>query len=105
MQNTRMTKLIPYDATRRAEAVRMVAEFFADHFSVSEYTEVAITPERLQAADEDFDDWLEKDSATVFFIEDNGVINTILTSIGLEPLKMINTQGAVIFGMVYNFLP
>ena len=38
-------------------------------------------------------------------IEDNGVINTILTSIGLEPLKMINTQGAVIFGMVYNFLP
>ena len=38
-------------------------------------------------------------------IEDNGVINTILTSIGLEPIRMINTQGAVIFGMVYNFLP
>jgi spermidine/putrescine transport system permease protein len=38
-------------------------------------------------------------------IEDNGVINSVLTAIGLEPIKMINTQGAVIFGMVYNFLP
>lgn len=38
-------------------------------------------------------------------IEDNGVINSILTAIGLEPVRMINTQGAVIFGMVYNFLP
>ena len=38
-------------------------------------------------------------------IEDNGVINTLLAAIGLEPLQMINTQGAVIFGMVYNFLP
>lgn len=36
---------------------------------------------------------------------DTGVINTILTSIGLEPAKMINTGGAVILGMVYNFLP
>ncbi|MBQ9745528.1 MAG: ABC transporter permease [Clostridia bacterium] len=38
-------------------------------------------------------------------IEDNGVINTLLAAIGLEPLQMINTQGAVIFGMVYNFQP
>lgn len=36
---------------------------------------------------------------------DSGVINTILTSIGLEPAKLINTSGAVILGMVYNFLP
>lgn len=36
---------------------------------------------------------------------DSGIINTILTSIGLEPAKLINTGGAVILGMVYNFLP
>lgn len=36
---------------------------------------------------------------------DSGVINTILTAIGLDPLKLINTGGAVILGMVYNFLP
>ena len=47
MKNSRTTKLIPYDASRRAEAVQMVAEFFADHFSVSEYTEAAITSEQL----------------------------------------------------------
>lgn len=38
-------------------------------------------------------------------IEDTGIINNFLRSIGLEPLKMIGTSGAVIFGMVYNFLP
>jgi spermidine/putrescine transport system permease protein len=38
-------------------------------------------------------------------IEDNGVINTFLMKLGLEPLTMINTEGAVIFGMVYNYLP
>lgn len=36
---------------------------------------------------------------------DSGVINTALTAIGLEPVKLINTSGAVILGMVYNFLP
>ncbi|MCM1285270.1 MAG: ABC transporter permease [Acetobacter sp.] len=36
---------------------------------------------------------------------DTGVINTILTSIGIEPIKLLNTSGAVILGMVYNFLP
>ena len=38
-------------------------------------------------------------------LRDTGIINTILTSIGLEPVKLINTGGAVILGMVYNFLP
>ena len=38
-------------------------------------------------------------------LEDSGVINKILTTIGLEPVHMINTPGAVILGMVYNFLP
>ena len=36
---------------------------------------------------------------------DSGVINTILSAIGFDPVKMINTSGAVILGMVYNFLP
>lgn len=36
---------------------------------------------------------------------DTGIINTVLTSLGLEPAKLLNTGGAVILGMVYNFLP
>lgn len=36
---------------------------------------------------------------------DTGVINTALKAIGLDPVKLINTGGAVILGMVYNFLP
>lgn len=36
---------------------------------------------------------------------DTGIINTIMTSLGSEPVKLINTGGAVILGMVYNFLP
>ncbi len=38
-------------------------------------------------------------------LEDNGLINTLITSLGLEPLQLINTRGAVVLGMVYNFLP
>ena len=38
-------------------------------------------------------------------LEQNGLINNALAAIGLNPLKMIGTPGAVIFGMIYNFLP
>ncbi len=38
-------------------------------------------------------------------LEDTGFINSLLTAIGLEPVHMINTSGAVVLGMVYNFLP
>lgn len=38
-------------------------------------------------------------------LDDNGLINTFLMHIGLEPLQLINTRGAVVLGMVYNFLP
>lgn len=38
-------------------------------------------------------------------IETNGFINTILVSLGFDKLQMINTPGAVIFGMVYNYFP
>ncbi len=38
-------------------------------------------------------------------LDRNGVINTILRFFHLPTLNLINTQGAIIFGMVYNFLP
>ncbi|MGM9665870.1 MAG: ABC transporter permease [Eubacteriales bacterium] len=38
-------------------------------------------------------------------LEDTGIINTLLGKIGLGPIHMINTAGAVILGMVYNYLP
>ena len=41
----------------------------------------------------------------VTIMERNGVINSILMKAGLEPLNMIGTPGAVIFGMVYNYIP
>ncbi|MBQ9885431.1 MAG: ABC transporter permease [Lachnospiraceae bacterium] len=38
-------------------------------------------------------------------LDKNGVINNILSFIGLPSLNMINTTSAIVFGMVYNFLP
>ena len=38
-------------------------------------------------------------------LERNGIINTLLSKIGAEPLTLIGTPGAVIFGMVYNYIP
>ncbi len=38
-------------------------------------------------------------------MNDTGIINNILNSLGLPTVHMINTPFAVIAGMVYNFLP
>ena len=38
-------------------------------------------------------------------LERNGIINNLLANFGIEPLKMIGTPGAVIFGMIYNYIP
>lgn len=38
-------------------------------------------------------------------LEDTGFINQFLMKIGLDGVHMINTSGAVVLGMVYNFLP
>lgn len=38
-------------------------------------------------------------------LENNGLINRFLSLFGIGPLTLINTQGAVILGMVYNFIP
>lgn len=38
-------------------------------------------------------------------LENEGLINKFLEMLGMGPLQMINTQGAVVLGMVYNYLP
>ncbi len=38
-------------------------------------------------------------------LENNGIINQIFGVFGLGPFEMINTQGAVVLGMVYNYIP
>ena len=43
--------------------------------------------------------------ALSFLLEDTGFLNNILGFFGIDGVTLINTPGAVIFGMVYNFLP
>ena len=43
--------------------------------------------------------------AWVGLLQDTGIINNFLASIGLPRLQLIRTPGAVILGMVYNYLP
>ena len=43
--------------------------------------------------------------AWVGLLQDTGIINNILAAIGLPRLRMIRTPGAVVLGMVYNYLP
>lgn len=41
----------------------------------------------------------------ITILGESGVINTFLGLFGIAPVQMLNTGGAVILGMVYNFLP
>lgn len=43
--------------------------------------------------------------AWMTLLGNNGIINNIFGFFGLGPFKMLNTQGAVVLGMVYNYLP
>ena len=43
--------------------------------------------------------------AWVGLLQDTGIINNLLGLIGIGPIHMIRTPGAVILGMVYNYLP
>ena len=43
--------------------------------------------------------------AWVGLLQDTGIINNLLEAIGLPRLQLIRTPGAVILGMVYNYLP
>jgi len=38
-------------------------------------------------------------------LQDDGIINRVLTFFGLGPVTMLHTSFAVILGMVYNFIP
>lgn len=41
----------------------------------------------------------------MILLQDTGIINTALSFFKLPELHMINTQGAVVLGMVYNYIP
>ena len=43
--------------------------------------------------------------AWVGLLQDTGIINNILDAIGIGRLQLIRTPGAVVLGMVYNYLP
>jgi spermidine/putrescine transport system permease protein len=43
--------------------------------------------------------------AWMTLLGNNGIINHLFGMIGLGPFKLINTSGAVVLGMVYNYLP
>ena len=43
--------------------------------------------------------------AWVGLLQDTGIINNFLGKLGVGPIRMIRTPGAVILGMVYNYLP
>ena len=43
--------------------------------------------------------------AWVGLLQDTGIINNLLAGMGLPRLSLIRTPGAVILGMVYNYLP
>lgn len=43
--------------------------------------------------------------AWVTILSKNGIINVVLRSLGFEGLDLLYREGAVILGMVYNFLP
>ena len=43
--------------------------------------------------------------AWMSLLEDNGLINALFVNLGLPRLHMINTAGAVVLGMVYNYIP
>lgn len=43
--------------------------------------------------------------AWVGILQDDGLVNSILSIIGFEKVKLLHTSFAVILGMVYNFVP
>lgn len=43
--------------------------------------------------------------AWMTLLGNNGIINSLLRFIGLGSVKLLNTQGAVVLGMIYNYIP
>lgn len=49
--------------------------------------------------------FLIKTYAWMAILNTNGILNNILGIFGISPVKFLYTEGAVLLGMVYNFLP
>lgn len=51
--------------------------------------------------------WVIRTYAWMIILRDNGVVNGILTGLGIldQPLALLNTDLAVVLGMTYGFLP
>ncbi len=49
--------------------------------------------------------FLLRTMAWVSLLDDTGIINGFIRTLGLKPLPLIRNNGAVILGMVYNYLP
>ncbi|MBP5292150.1 MAG: ABC transporter permease, partial [Lachnospiraceae bacterium] len=49
--------------------------------------------------------FLLRTMAWVSLLDDTGIINGFIKSLGLRPLPLIRNNGAVMLGMVYNYLP
>lgn len=49
--------------------------------------------------------FLLRTRAWVTILGNTGLINSFLGLFGIEPIKLINTEAAVVLGMVYNYLP
>jgi spermidine/putrescine transport system permease protein len=49
--------------------------------------------------------FLLRTMALVSLMGDTGIINQLLGQLGIGPLQLIRNNGAVVLGMVYNFLP
>ena len=99
--DTGMTRIGFKDSEESLEEIRRIYELdnvevegLFTHFARAD--EYDRTPAMVQLKRYlDFADLLEK----------NGIINRILGLVGLGPFEMINTSGAVVLGMVYNYLP
>ena len=49
--------------------------------------------------------FLLRTMAWVSLLDDTGIINRLIQAMGMKPLPLIRNNGAVILGMVYNYLP
>ena len=43
--------------------------------------------------------------AWMVILQDTGILNSALGTVGIGPLKLMYTEGAVVLGMVYDYLP
>jgi spermidine/putrescine transport system permease protein len=49
--------------------------------------------------------YLLRTYAWMALLENNGLINRFFALFGIGPFQMINTEGSIVLGMVYNYLP